>query len=239
MAFCCLVREKWPRLILYISWPRPGISHSDFTFTFRFHALEKEMATHSSVLAWRIPGTGKPGGLPSLGSHRIGHDWSDLAAAAAATELWFLLMGHSQFLQNRIMNENLSWECLNPCWYLLLPWHTLSTRTRLSIDCKKVFFLWFVVSSALIFNAYYEYSLWWWQCDLLLNLQGLEQILRQARVPINFYCMNSFVNSQMIFPSPSFLNQDYFFYFSLWFISLLISGTWHTGTYRYAINTAE
>ena len=46
---------------------------SDFTFTFHFHALEKEMATHSSVLAWRIPGMGEPGGLPSLGSHRVGH----------------------------------------------------------------------------------------------------------------------------------------------------------------------
>ena len=47
---------------------------SDFTLTFQFHALEKEMATHSSVLAWRIPGTGGPGGLPSMGSHRVGHD---------------------------------------------------------------------------------------------------------------------------------------------------------------------
>ena len=47
---------------------------SDFTFTFYFHALEKEMATHSSVLAWRIPGTGEPGGLPSMGSQRVGHD---------------------------------------------------------------------------------------------------------------------------------------------------------------------
>ena len=47
---------------------------SDFTFTFHFHALEKEMATHSSVLAWRIPGTGEPGGLLSMGSHRVGHD---------------------------------------------------------------------------------------------------------------------------------------------------------------------
>ena len=52
---------------------------SDFTFTFHFHALEEEMATHSSVLAWRIPGTGEPGGLPSMGSHRVRHDWSDLA----------------------------------------------------------------------------------------------------------------------------------------------------------------
>ena len=62
------VTEDWTRL-------------SDFTFTFHFHALEKEMATHSSVLAWRIPGTGEPGGLPSMGSHRVGHDCSDSAAA--------------------------------------------------------------------------------------------------------------------------------------------------------------
>ena len=57
---------------------------SDFTFTFHFHALEKEMETNSSVLAWRIPGTVEPGGLPSMGSHRVEHNWSHLAAAAAA-----------------------------------------------------------------------------------------------------------------------------------------------------------
>ena len=62
------------------SWTRLN----DFTFTFYFHALEREMVTHSSVLAWRIPGTGKPGGLLSVGSQRVRHDWSDLAAAAAA-----------------------------------------------------------------------------------------------------------------------------------------------------------
>ena len=55
---------------------------SDFIFTFHFHALEKKTATHSGVLTWRIPGTGEPGGLPSIGSHRVGHDWGDLAAAA-------------------------------------------------------------------------------------------------------------------------------------------------------------
>ena len=60
---------------------------SDFTFTFHFHALEKEMATHSSVLTWRIPGMGEPGGLPSMRSHRVGHDRSNLAVAAA----YFLL----------------------------------------------------------------------------------------------------------------------------------------------------
>ena len=54
---------------------------SDFPFTFHFHALEKEMATHSSDLAWRIPGTEEPGGPLSMGSHRVGHNWSDLAAA--------------------------------------------------------------------------------------------------------------------------------------------------------------
>ena len=53
---------------------KSGTRLSDFTFTFHFHALEKEMVTHSSVLAWRIPGTGEPGGLPSMGSHRVGHN---------------------------------------------------------------------------------------------------------------------------------------------------------------------
>ena len=56
---------------------------SDFTFTFPFHALEKEMATRSSVLAWRIPGTGEPGGLLSVGSHRVRHDLPAVAVAAA------------------------------------------------------------------------------------------------------------------------------------------------------------
>ena len=65
----------------------------DFTFTFHFHALEKETATHSSVLAWRIPGTGEPGGLPYMGSHRVGHDWSDLAVAAAAMGRLRLVLG--------------------------------------------------------------------------------------------------------------------------------------------------
>ena len=61
-----------------------GVTEGPTTELLYFHALEKEMATHSNVLAWRIPGTGEPGGLPSMGSHRVGHDWSDLAAAAAA-----------------------------------------------------------------------------------------------------------------------------------------------------------
>ena len=65
---------------------------SDFTLTFHFHALEKEMATHSNVLAWRIPGMGEPGGLPSMGSHRVGHDWSNVAAGNYFSSFSLLLI---------------------------------------------------------------------------------------------------------------------------------------------------
>ena len=65
-------------------WGRTELDTTErLHFHFSLSSLEKEMATHSSVLAWRIPGTGEPGGLPSMGSHRVGHDWSDLATAAA------------------------------------------------------------------------------------------------------------------------------------------------------------
>ena len=75
-------RGAWKAAVHGVAEGRTRLS--DFTFTFHFHALEKEMATHSSVLAWRIPGTGEPGGLLSVGSLRVGQDWSDLAATAAA-----------------------------------------------------------------------------------------------------------------------------------------------------------
>ena len=112
---------------------------SDFTFTFQFSALEKEMATHSSVLAWRIPGTGEPGGLPSMGSQRVGHDWSDLAAAAALSMTFFYLP--------------LPWACLfhlvGICFWppilrshkykgylvLLLYWVSRNIRSIFSIKC--------------------------------------------------------------------------------------------------------
>ena len=73
-------------LVGYSPW-----SHEELDMTerlhFHFHALEKEMATHSSILAWRIPGTEELGGLPSMGSHRVGHDWRDLAAAVASVHI--------------------------------------------------------------------------------------------------------------------------------------------------------
>ena len=84
---------------------------SDFTFTFHFHALEKEMATHSSVLAWIIPRTGEPGGLPSMGSHRVGHDWSDLAAAAASTAAKGPRSQVPTSLRVVLRNE---WNCMLP-----------------------------------------------------------------------------------------------------------------------------
>ena len=76
LQYCCLEnpmdRRAWWAAIHGVAKSQTRLS--DFTFTFHFHALEKEMAAHSSVLAWRIPGMGEPGGLLSMGSHRVGHD---------------------------------------------------------------------------------------------------------------------------------------------------------------------
>ena len=75
---------------------------------------EKEMATHSSVLAWRIPGTGEPGWLPSMGSHRVGHDWSDLAAATAAD---------TYTLRGKAKHEEMPTDSFINTWqYLLILW---------------------------------------------------------------------------------------------------------------------
>ena len=74
----------WKAAVHWVAKNRTRPSH--FTFTFHFHALEKEMATHSNILAWRHSGTGEPGGLPSMGSHRVRHDRSNLAAAAVCPD---------------------------------------------------------------------------------------------------------------------------------------------------------
>ena len=79
---------KEPGGLLSIGLHRDRYDWSDLVC---MRALEKEMATHSSILAWRSPGTGEPGGPPSMGSHRVGHDWSDLAAAAAACDSTVIL----------------------------------------------------------------------------------------------------------------------------------------------------
>ena len=88
-------RGAWWAVVHGVAKSRTQLS--DFTFTFHFQALKKEIATHSSVLAWRIPGMGEPGGLPSVGSQRVRHNWSDLAAAAAAAStVYAITLQHFQ-----------------------------------------------------------------------------------------------------------------------------------------------
>ena len=89
---------------------------SGFNFTFHFHALEKEMATHSSILAWRIPGTKEPSGLPSMGSHRVRHDWGDLAALAAASmNACFMFIGNRLHSASPTFSEFQNADS-NSCW---------------------------------------------------------------------------------------------------------------------------
>ena len=88
---------------------------SDFPCTFHFHALEQEMATHFSVLAWRIPVTGEPGGLPSMGSHRVGHDWSDLAERILKTRL-----------RHKIKDIRGVFHLFKPCLGPQVSWHVLN-----------------------------------------------------------------------------------------------------------------
>ena len=123
---------------------------SNFTFTFHFHALEKEMATHSSVLAWRIPGTAEPGGLPSMGSHRVRHDWSDLAAAAVsefgweAVVCWPLIWSRLEFSQHllhvRCEKFRPLFRCVfKPAAQSLWVWFHLKTRVGWEDDHPRLF----------------------------------------------------------------------------------------------------
>ena len=91
---------------------------SDFTFTSHFHALEKEMTTYSSVLVWRIPEKGEPGGLPSMGSHRVGHDWSDLAKATTLVSPLFQFLFPFRLLQNT--EQSPLCDTIGPCWLSIL-----------------------------------------------------------------------------------------------------------------------
>ena len=88
---------------------------SDFTFTFHFHALEKEMATHSSILAWRIPGMAEPGGLSSMGSHRARHDWRDLAAAAAVLIQYYAITDFTTSSRGRKEQRHLLSSLCSKC----------------------------------------------------------------------------------------------------------------------------
>ena len=142
-------RGAWWAAVHGVAKSRTGLS--DFPFTFHFHALEKEMATHFSVLAWRIPGTGEPGGLLSMGSHRVRHDCSNLAAAAGDGEGMNWEKGLTYFLLciKQITNENLllidyaqAFDCVhhNELWKILkemgIPDH-LTCLLRNLYACQK------------------------------------------------------------------------------------------------------
>ena len=108
---------------------------SHFTFTSHFHALEKEIATHSGVLAWRIPGTGEPGGLPSMGSHRVRHDWSDLAAAAAVFAYNPCTSSHILSVISTLL---IVVQSLSHVWLFVTPWTTaLQASPLLIVTCTR------------------------------------------------------------------------------------------------------
>ena len=128
-----------------------GCEESDTTerlhFHFSLYALEKEMATHSSVLAWRIPGTGEPGGLLSMGSHRVRHDWSDLAVATMYKwqDRWLLgalLLKSSSFeaalLGAKSLRLGLRDGGWNPDWDFILAWPRGILPWRLCVFIHKM-----------------------------------------------------------------------------------------------------
>ena len=136
------------------SWTRL----SDFLFTFHFHALEKEMATHSNVLSWRIPGMVEAGGLPSMGSHRVGHDWSDLAAAAGgeametATDFIFLV--------SKITADG-DWS--HEIKKMLAPWKKSYDQSRQHIKKQRYYFSNKGPSSQSY--GFFSSHVWMWELD--------------------------------------------------------------------------
>ena len=140
----------WRSLVGYSPWVAKSRTRlSNFTLTFHFHALDKEMATRSSVLALRIPGTVEPGGLPSMGSHRVGHDWSDLAAATPAAAV---CLYSSQ-------TPNLSLPTLFPFSYHKFVFYVCGSISVLYISSFVSFFLdstykWYHMAFEFLFMPY-------------------------------------------------------------------------------------
>ena len=141
---------------------------SNFTFTFHFHALEKEMATHSSVLAWRIPGMGEPGGLPSMGSHRVGHDWSDLAAAAAQTVLShqsFRMVGNLHCL----VSSSWSLHCIIFDCFKVPSLFSHTPKVSIPRICPQIlFFLYSLPYWAHLFPQLALFPPCWWLLNILV-----------------------------------------------------------------------
>ena len=122
---------------------------NDFIFTFHFHALEKEMVTYPSVLAWRIPGMGEPGGLPSKGSHRVGHNWSDLAAWNLERWYWFSYLWGSKGdtdVKNRLMatlgqgEGGMTWESSIQTYILPYVKHIVGGNLLYDVGNPKLLF---------------------------------------------------------------------------------------------------
>ena len=111
------------------------------------------MATHSSVLTWRIPGTGEPGGLPSLGSHRVGHDWSDLAAAATA--MLILVSQVAQWLRISLPSR----RCKFSSWVGKIPWRRKWQSTPVFLPGKS---LWTVAHQAPLSMGFSGQEYWTW-----------------------------------------------------------------------------
>ena len=164
---------------------------SDFTFTFHFHALEKEMATHSSVLAWRIPGTGEPGGLPSMGSHRVGHNWSDLAAVVVAQS--FSIFGCKEYnesgfgVDHLVMSMCRVFSCGVGTGYFLwpVPYHG---KTLLAFALLHLVFqgqICLLLQVSLDFLLFHSSPLWW-KGNLLgvLVLEGLVGLHRAIQLQL-------------------------------------------------------
>ena len=125
---------------------------SDFPFAFHFHALEKEMATHSSVLAWRIPRMREPGGLPSMGLHRVWHNWSDLAAAAAwlSVSSTPLSLTSLAFLKTTFYLDNCNFTHVSSTiWNVLLPMIILQHWKNLTHPLKFISFHLFLLEFSL------------------------------------------------------------------------------------------
>ena len=105
--------HEWRSLVGCSPWGRKELDTTEWLpFHFSLSCIGKEMATHSSVLAWRIPGTGEPAGLLSMGSHRVGHDWSNLAAAGQKT-MWDLCSVFD--LTHELLQVATFWACVGGC----------------------------------------------------------------------------------------------------------------------------
>ena len=165
LAWKILARDRgaWWAAVHGVARSRTRLSN--FTFPFHFHALEKEMATHSRVLAWTIQGLGEPGGLPSMGSHRVGHDWSDLAAAAAMMKtgiLWVISLNISLFHFSLVSLKLLSvgWFIFGADFLILILFITILFLTReLHNFFFNVFLSLFLLTSSLIPSLFFSLPL--------------------------------------------------------------------------------